>query len=327
MKVAFRVDSNLNTGFGHFSRVINLCQTWRIIDRFVEVVFIGNYNDFAISKLKYLGLEYLYVPRDDFSELYTSLFDNYDYVLFDSYFLAQEQLQLISDLSNKTIIIDDLCNYSYHNIDYVINFRFNANHLFSYDSKFSLLGISYLIVSPELVRLRESRIKNFTRKFVNITLFFGGAFENIGIIEKVIETLYNVNPSFRISLVSGLVIENYPHVTYILPNNSIEKIFEESDLIIAGGGLIKYESAFAMIPTFSFSTNELQDEDNRLLAKENILVDLGSFDEFSSCKFSRQISFFLDDPKKLDIQVNNNFLLFNPDPTTYLVKSIINANE
>ena len=82
-----------------------------------------------------------------------------------------------------------------------------------------------------------------------------------------------------------------------------------------------------MIPTFSFSTNELQDEDNRLLAKENILVDLGSFDAFSSCKFSRQISFFLDDPKKLDFQVNNNFLLFNPDPTTYLVKSIINANE
>jgi spore coat polysaccharide biosynthesis predicted glycosyltransferase SpsG len=297
------------------------------MDETLETIFIGNYNEFAINRLNFFKVRYVNVPNNNFSELYVSNLNNYDYILFDSYLLSDRQIEVISNLPNKTIVIDDLCMNSFDKIDFVINFRCNANSLFSYKSRNSFLGISYLIVSPELVYFRKSRLNITPKQFLNVTLFFGGAFEQMDKIEKVVEALYRINPLLRVNLVSRLVLDNYPNINYILPNGAIENIFEKSDFLIAGGGLIKYEAAFAMIPTFSFSTNELQKEDNELLAKENILVDLGPIDEFSFSRFSFQISNFFDNIDKLKSQLNKNFSIFEANPTLNLVKCIINKNE
>jgi spore coat polysaccharide biosynthesis predicted glycosyltransferase SpsG len=327
MKAVFRVDSNLLTGFGHFSRVLNFYRTWKSIDTNLEVIFIGNYNEFAISRLNFFQISYLNILVDDFSNLYEAYFYKCDFIIFDSYFLTQKQINLISNLSSKTILIDDFCKYSFFNIDYIINFRCKAESLFLYDSRFSFLGISNLIVAPELVRFRNSRLKKTSYQFSNVTLFFGGAFEQIEKIEKVVDALLEINPFFRISLVSNLVLNKHSKINYIPTNYSIEKIFEETDFIIAGGGLIKYEAAFALIPVLAFSTNELQDEDNRFLSKENIVIDLGPLDEFSFSKFSFQFSSFFENNNQLKSQLDNNYSLFGMDPTANLIKAIINSTQ
>ena len=85
-------------------------------------------------------------------------------------------------------------------------------------------------------------------------------------------------PSASIYCVSDQALPKVTNVTWLKPSPNIEKLLASCDVCINGGGLIKYEAAFCCIPSASFSTTKLQDEDTQILTKSGFISNLG-FDD------------------------------------------------
>ena len=110
----------------------------------------------------------------------------------------------------------------------------------------------------------------------------GGGYGKNDNILHIISSIRSSAPSASIYCVSGQALSKITNVTWLSPSPNIEKLLANCDVCINGGGLIKYEAAFCCIPTASFSTTKLQDEDTQLLAKSGFISNLGLDDSQES---------------------------------------------
>ena len=90
-KILFRCDQNEFSGFGHFSRCLNLARHFAIGNKF-KVSFLGNYSDFAIELLNKYEISYKNIEEKKFEKFETEIFSQHNYVLFDSYFIDQDYI-------------------------------------------------------------------------------------------------------------------------------------------------------------------------------------------------------------------------------------------
>jgi spore coat polysaccharide biosynthesis predicted glycosyltransferase SpsG len=322
MKVAFRVDANHLSGFGHFSRCLNLYRTWQLSGAVNEVRFIGNYNEFATHVLTNYNVAYTYINCEDYSELYEHELSNYDAAVFDSYFITQNTIGLITKQQFKSILIDDECLHDYAGIHITINFRFDAEKLYSYNSYNQLLGKQYFVVRPEIVELRKANENVQHNDIRKVLMFLGGAFSNIEFIAELIREINHALPQAEVLFIGKDHMPPTCRYTLIKPTFDIENLLANADVVINGGGIIKYEASFALIPTASFSTTPLQYEDSKILAGYHAHYDLGSLDQTGKADILKNLSYFLlnDNVRKNMIQANKQNYLNNP--TQNLINSI-----
>lgn len=321
MRLVFRVDCNQKTGFGHLSRVINLCRTWRDSGGIKDFVFIGNYNQFALKMLNRYDLPCEELSTDDFSDLGFKNITSGDIVLIDSYLLTQSQLEQVVAMSNPLILIDDECLLDYAGVDIVINFRFNAEKLYHYNSDYSLLGIDYFIIKPELVSLRERRMdtsKDLVLK--KLLLFFGGGFSDSVFISNVISHLNQLSVSTEIILLGAH--ENVKgRFVRLLPTPDFHKHLEHIDGLINAGGVIKYESSFSLIPTGSFSTTDLQNEDSKILKNHGVHEDFGLVENVILTE-NMVFDSFITDISNREWLIRNCRQMYSNSPTLNLTKRL-----
>ena len=164
--IVFRVDCNNQTGFGHFSRSLNLCRNMIMSKSFGwnNFIFVGDLNDFAKALLTSFNIQFLRVSsiKEEKGFNLEALNLKCTAVILDSYDLTQESLNNYSNIFQQTIIIDDTCELDYSNIDLVINFRHCAEDIFSYNAKETALELSKNF--DTLPKNSISRIKKLSRQ-------------------------------------------------------------------------------------------------------------------------------------------------------------------
>tara|TARA_A100000171_G_C2140533_1_gene155440 strand:+ start:12785 stop:13765 length:981 start_codon:yes stop_codon:yes gene_type:complete len=322
MKLVFRVDCNAKTGFGHLSRVISLCRTWVSFGGLTDYVFIGNYNEFGKKILSSYSMPYVHVETGDFSELNLGKLNSDDVVLIDSYLMRQSQLDSLVKSGVKVILIDDECLLNYIGVYAVINFRFNAEKLYSYNSEYTFLGVEYLIVKPELVELRASKL-NFEsdQSINNILLFFGGGFDDSQFISGIIKHINSRLPEVVIMLLGDFKnvrgkfnqVKSTPHFHKYLVN---------VDALINAGGLIKYEASYSLIPTGSFSTSPLQYEDSKVLSHFGVHSNFGLIEDSSVLNNNINFNTFLNEISVRKELYQNAKVKYHNSPTLNLVEKL-----
>jgi spore coat polysaccharide biosynthesis predicted glycosyltransferase SpsG len=322
MKVAFRVDANYLSGFGHFSRCLNLYRTWQLSGAANEVHFIGNYKEFASQVLTNYNVACTHINCRDYSELYERKLSNYDAVVFDSYFITQNTIRLITKQEFKSILIDDECLHDYTGIHITINFRFDAEKLYSYNSYNQLLGKQYFVVKPEIVELRKANENVQHNDIRKVLVFLGGAFYDIKFIAELIREINYALPQAEVLFIGSDYIPPTCRYTLIKPTFDIENLLANADVVINGGGIMKYEASFALVPTASFSTTPLQREDSKILASYHAHYDLGPLDQTGKADIFKNLRYFLlnDNVRKNLIQANKKNYLNNP--TQNLINNI-----
>jgi spore coat polysaccharide biosynthesis predicted glycosyltransferase SpsG len=110
------------------------------------------------------------------------------------------------------------------------------------------------------------------------------SFENITV--NYISKYFKANQLEQLSL-----SKNQYYV--IDPTYSIENYFSEADAVIAGGGLIKYESAFCCIPSAVLSFDLEQQIETQNFAKESLGYDLGLYSQITHQELEKKLIYYL----------------------------------
>lgn len=321
MKIIFRVDANKVSGFGHFSRCLNLCRTWKASTSALEALFVGNYEEFALQALKTYEINSIRLDLPDFSTLLPSDLGRPDVALFDSYQLSQSHLNYLATCDFRSIILDDSCALNFEGIFGVINFRLDADILYQYSAKHSFLGKDFFIVKPELVKLR-AKGRAPKDKALKVLLFTGGALSDNHVIESIANCILRVSPKIEITHIGQVGLRRVNNYQYVAPNPLIENYFAGCDVLLSAGGVIKYESAFSLIPTASFSTTKLQLDDSIILESKGLHCHLGDVKNIINEKWLSPLTEVLLNTECRHRLVKNSKGFFNDNPTLHLIKEV-----
>lgn len=313
MKYIFRCDANGETGLGHFFRCLSLAR-WLIElkkDK-IEVTFYGDYSDFALSVLKEYNLNY--IPCQRYLQLNEkidfNIFTDYNYVVLDSYLVNQNYINKFSEYRDiKSIVIDDHNHLDYYSIDLVVNYTLGSSDI-QYNSLYQAVGIDYFFAKPELLDIRQKNL-SFNGDFKTILFFLSGMNDNSDIVNQLVPIidsnlknkniilLLKSNKAFEFESLHCNSINVYPF------DSKIEKYFENTDLIISGGGLTKYEAAYCCIPSIVISLNEDQSEEASLFENKGLTYNLGLWDSNKNDIYEQKLINFFED-KSIAEHIFNN---------------------
>ena len=318
----FICNASKKEGFGHFIRCFNIACSLKKVNSDLRIYFDGNYDLFALKKIRQNNFCSVEINNRD--NLYKQ-----SIVIFDSYLHNQKKINEISAKSLISIKIDDFNLYDLSNVDCVINFRLNAEYE-NYKSKKSLLGLKYYPAPIELIDLRKKNISEFKNnkeiKNEKILIFIGGN-DKFDIGERIIiesdkylsnkEFLWIKNNICR----KSLDLKNNVLSIYNLQEN-ISTILKSVDSVICGGGLMKYDCGFSLIPCGSISQNFEQETDSKILESKNIIFNFGMHDDLSSNLLEKSITKFLDISFQKSLK-NNLIDIFFSESNYSLAKEII----
>jgi len=324
MKIIFRVDANSISGFGHFSRCLNLCRTWRDFAPTIEVVFLGNYEAFAAESLETYQIDFIRLCSSDFSTLLPPSVGKPDLAVFDSYLITQAQLEHLASCDFRSIFIDDSCTLNFEGLFGVINFRLDAENLYRYDVRHSFLGIEFFVVKPEMVKMRaKSRLSN--QNVRKVLLFTGGTLSDARILGAMADCIREVSAEIEITHVGHVCLGRTDNYRHVYPNPYIENYLADCDVAVNAGGLIKYESAFSLTPTASFSTTRLQLDDSIILDAKGLHCNLGDVESIDNRQCLPLLSEVLLNRERRNWLVQNSRQFFGENPTLHLIKEIENT--
>ena len=304
-RVLFRCDGNAATGLGHLSRCVNLARYLQREAPATQNVFWGNYDDFSVSLLARYGLPTLSAPLPGNDNEGITLTRNvcaaFDVLLLDNYGIDQHYINGLKQQPFRLALIDDDQRHNLRGADLVICIRSGAEVL-DYGARHQLLGPSFTLVKPELHPIRERNLALFPeRPIKRILVFLSGGQLGMNILPTVLKALdtRGLEVSY---LASRALLTSPPYARHIALTPGIEAIYAETDFVICGGGLTKYECAYAGISNACISLTTLQDEDTKIMATQGFTLDLGRAEDIKSSRLHDQIAEFINNPTKLVTQ-------------------------
>jgi spore coat polysaccharide biosynthesis predicted glycosyltransferase SpsG len=289
-KLILCCNANAASGLGHFTRCYDLALAFRRGASHFDLAFLGNYSEHALRALKHAELSTHAVNGPSFSACdLERLLAPSDVVLLDSYAAEQSLHDLLNERHTRWAAFDDLGAFSFAGARLVINSRVHAERLFRYHSTRTALGPEFMPIHPELLEVRARRERlGIPGRPENILVFVGGN-DMFQVSGRLANLAAEVFPSARVHLImsgpehaadSGPKLAPNVHCRPLQP--SLAPLLAEADLLISGGGRLKYEASFALVPNAALSQTSLQAEDSKILAQVGLIIDLGeasSFDE------------------------------------------------
>lgn len=327
-RILIRVDCDGSVGFGHFSRCLSLARVLRASARSAQVAFWGRYDAFAKRTLKRYRIPRLkapargYAARDAAAAFAASR--DFDLLLIDSYRPEQAYLDALRGQRCKLAVMDDRHVLDLSGADLAICFRAGAE-LEPHGAKQEALGLRYLIVKPELRAIRRRNLGRKTNPIGNALVFFTGRDADPALLKKAVAATLQALPGSRVSYITkdGLPLKGLERARPRRSRSDIEKLYAEADLIVTGGGLVKYESAYCGIPNVALSQTALQDQDTKILAARNLTYDLGMAEGFDVAKVAAQLARFVGSPRALNAQRRAFRIGIHSDGTERLVKRLL----
>ncbi len=329
MRMLFCCDANANSGFGHFSRCLNLARELRMADANAQIVFHGDFADFAKKLLEQYHFKYntgLLNPQNvaDFLTTATS----FSHVLVDSYNLNQEFIDKAVAAPFKFILIDDFhAHQDYSKVDLLINFTIAAESL-GYNAKNLALGTRYFPVKPELKEVRELKLKSNQYDLKKLAISLSGMPDFHPLEKQILEICNKVLSNCMITLLSSrndvLQIDSQHQNEFVQlqAGAAMEEIYQNNDFIISGGGLVKYEAAFCGIPNATISLSDGVQRDTDLFVQQNLTYDLGQAKYFNeaACSASLVNAF---QHKQLSAFKDGTLRNFNTAASSHLIQLLL----
>ena len=106
--------------------------------------------------------------------------------------------------------------------------------------------------------------------------------------------------------------------------SSIEKFLSNADVVIAGGGLIKYESAFCCIPSAVIPFDLEQQIELENFSASKLGYNLGLFESFNFKELEKKLIYFFDSSSLRKNIFHNTRDIFNSNSGQKLADSILN---
>lgn len=180
----------------------------------------------------------------------STLITKEDFVIVDSYLASIEIYQKISNLSKKSLYIDDNMRLDYPS-GIVVNpslYGDQLNYPLKKDIKY-LLGKDYIILRKEFENI-EKKEKNKDKEIRKILITLGGT-DIKNLTPKILKILKNINSEYQIRVVIGRSFDNINEILLEKTSN-IELLYnltafqmlnemKNSDLVISACGQTIYE--------------------------------------------------------------------------------------
>lgn len=273
-------EANDKSGLGHFQRCLQLADAFRIHRPEVEVIFFGAYDDFAADLLQRSGL----VFNDAFDgwnhESVTSLDAMAaDFVIVDTYRAPQSYYDGLSARGKLWGAFDDFGKQDLSAASLVINFRVGAEQLFDYGSRQQALGPACFPVAAGFQRSREChQAMQLNPEVENVLICMGGSdLHRAGPV--LAGSAAQVFPAANIRLLTAEASAYSSERVEVLPLQAeVLPFLEQCDVLITGGGRLKYEACYLGIPNATLSQTQEQHEDTRIMADSGLTLDLGRGD-------------------------------------------------
>lgn len=323
-KFLIRCDADDKNGFGHFSRCLNLARGIRQRVPQAKMSFWGHFNDRAQHLLDQYNMESLQLNGNQLA-----IAKKYDCFILDNYFIDQGYINQFINHPFKFIKIDDFNDFDLQNVDMVVNFCSRGRE-FLYKAKKKCLGVRYFPVREELKAIRLKKMKNFNENIDRVLVYLGASdIHNAG--EKLVDILDRLLMSTKIKFIStktgnkNKVSERNNEIVCSSDFQNLEDILENTDLVITGGGLIKYECAYCCIPSASLTQTPEQDQEVQAFAKAGLTYYLNKaeyFDRYKD-KIIEGLKGFVALPARRKLYEKAK-QTFETDSTTNIVTEIIN---
>ena len=178
--------------------------------------------------------------------------------------------------------------------------------------------------------LRMKNCEYLRRKVRNVIVCLGGT-DRFGIGKGMVNVFDQVFQNIQITLITS----QYAKKTYTSLHNNIafmpmtveiEKYLMKADMVITGGGLLKYESAYCCIPNAAISQTIEQDIETHSFVKEGLTYDLGMVKNFDKDNIVEKMTDFCSTSVREKIYFNAK-QKFVTGSSRNLAKEIIQLNK
>lgn len=291
-RIVFRCDGNNKIGFGHLSRCMALAAELRRCN--IQCSFVGNFDDKARLLLRMNKFYYLQRRRpfnfsvNDVERLWSVIkHKNLLGVIIDSYDLTKLYLNVLSKKCH-IVLLDDFCVFKKYACSVILNFTVDAMKL-PYQKQGDVLylfGVRYLLVREAM---RKARTFNRHRSLsdVNKILISMGASGSKAIydyLSKVTRSLLKSRADMKVRVIMSHEdqydinrLTEFKNVKILKLQKDLAVQMKWADVCLCGGGLTKYEAAFAGVPPLVLSLNKGQHQETVSFSKKKLCYNLGLF--------------------------------------------------
>ena len=271
--ILFRVDYNKTIGYGHLSRCLNLASLFIKYGHNVLIICKSNEKKIPLkysNKINFIHLKKKISINKD-SEFLLKIFKekNIDYLILDMEHkinkkkIYEKFLSKIKTILNKTICWDDTVTNKYI---FLQTYRpypnfINLEKLKKKQKTLTGLQNMYFANYKKKSKVQKKKIKN-------ILIFLSATDQK----KKLIKIVYQLN-NFKINYKLNFIILNCKknnffknikkkHNFYFKKIIDVNHLYQNIDIAIVGGGMIKYECMMNLIPSIIVNLNPRQKKIN-----------------------------------------------------------------
>lgn len=300
-KIFFLFDSNKSTGYGHLSRCIEIAKSVNYC-----CIFIGSFSVEAMEFLQVLGEVHNETSIDSSIFLLEKLQLPGDIVLIDNYDFTEAHLKDLNKMNLNWGAFDDFNNLKFEGANFVINFRVNAESWTQYESEKNFVGIEYMPIDKEFLKIRDLISVESTKKaFVCI-----GSGDLNNIASKVAQVASGYFKEVTVIDSSNRIGQSLNGIENIKVISRVRNVAEQLDgasLAITGGGRLKYECAYANCPVIAIDQTELEEEDSKVLIDKGLLISGGRSWQFEEESLVKGINVYLETRDRIVCNMKNYF--------------------
>jgi len=247
-KIYFRGRGGGKQGWGNIYRLIAIHE---LVKKKYECFFIFEGNNQVANFIKEKKVKYLRLKENitiSEEERIIEKLEKADLSIIEMLECSYARQKIYKKRSNKIIVFDDILKKKYC-ADKVISAQYKSRHK---NVKNLLFGYEYYPLRKEFSKYLKKK-KIVRKEIKKILVCLGGSSYSLG-NKKMFNFLKNEN--YHTTIILGneqkkLFIKKNTKAKNLLfkeKTNNLAKLIHESDLVIAGGGYVKIETAFLKTP-------------------------------------------------------------------------------
>ncbi len=341
-EVAFFCDSSLSAGLGHVNRCLAIAEALEELE--YRSLFVGGFCPGSESAVQAAGFpcEKVFIedgnlPLNQILEVLTKR--QYASVVIDSYAVTGPSLSKIrGEITSRLMVIDDTGELDRYECDGVINFSFLAESRgISYPGTETFLGPEYFPARRWLKKVRRFREAKSIAVRPSRGMIFAGGSDDGTLTSRLVRILAELNLPMEVDIflrsdavkleeTGKLLLESGLTGRILHGDPLFREALSESDLILCAGGLVKYESAFAGLPSVVFSATGIQQEDTAYFENRGMCLSLDGIGPDRPAAFFQECGERLADPDFRSSMIENGLIYFPADSSRKAALAVLGNN-
>ena len=329
MKFVILTEGGNEYGIGHIVRCSSFYDAIKEKGHEIEFFIHGDKSIMAILEDRIFTFYNWHGNINNFLQFY----NNYDFIILDSYYVSQEEANLLSHNKSKVIVIEDFIHRNYTN-SIIVDWSIGAEDMIYYSMKNNsnqyLLGTNYVVL-----RKPFWNIDGFHNKQADSILVTLGGSDFRQLSKKICLALKQKFPAIEINLIVGPAFLNKKELlnlkikglNIIYSPNAIKlkEIMGRSLIAISGGGQTLYELAIMKIPIVAIELTDNQHLEIEEWSSRNGLIKAGNWDMNGLENNILEIIDSLLEKKISNMCISKTHILFDGNGINRIIDVLLNS--